>query len=277
MMRPLAFSVVTSLMVYGGAVWAQGAAAVDRLYHSLGMTQVIEIMREEGLAYGSEMEATFFDGQASDRWAPRVSEIYGQERMEAAVRARMTAVLEAEDLGAMLDFFDTDLGRRIITLEVSARRAFLEPDVEEASKAVYAAMVADKAPRVAQIEAYMAAGTLIENNLVGALNANVAFYKGLMGQGGAGPVQLSEEEILADVWGQEPEIRRDTTEWLTAYLALAYQPLTDAEMAAYVTFFETEAGRLLNRAIFEAFDALFIDISFELGRAAGEFLSSQEL
>lgn len=275
-MRALAFSFVT-LLALSGAVAAQGAKAVERLYQSLGMQEIIEIMREEGLAYGQEMEQTFFEGRASANWAPTVSEIYGQDRMETAVRSRMSTALEGVDLAPMLRFFETDLGQRIIRLEVSARRAFLEEDVEEASKAVYAAMVADKAPRVDQIEAYIEAGTLIDNNLVGAMNSNIAFYKGLMRGGGSGPVQMTEEDILTDVWGQEPEIRRDTTEWLTAYLALAYQPLSDAEMDDYVAFFKTEAGRQLNRAIFEAFDTLFVDISFDLGRAAGDFLGGQEL
>ena len=46
--------------------------------------------------------------------------------------------------------------------------------------------------------------------------------------------------------------------------------LTDAELDAYIAFWETPAGQRLNAALFSAFEAAFSDVSRGLGRAAGQ-------
>ena len=116
----------------------------------------------------------------------------------------------------------------------------------------------------------------MENNVVGAMNSNYAFYAGLA-DGGAFPEDLTEEEILTDVWSQEEMIREDTSEWLYSYLSLAYRPLTEEDLAAYVAFSETEAGGALNRALFASFDEMFVAQSLALGLSAARFMAAQEL
>ena len=70
---------------------------------------------------------------------------------------------------------------------------------------------------------FIETNNLIETNVAGALNTNYAFYMGLMdGQAFGGA--LTEEQVLSDVWSQEAEIRSNTTEWLYAFLWMAYQP-----------------------------------------------------
>ena len=88
---------------------------------------------------------------------------------------------------------------------------------------------------------------------------------------------MSEEQILTDVWAQEGDIRESTTEWIYSFLYMAYGPLGDADIQAYITFSETEAGGDINRAMFESFDRLFEGISQSLGRAAAMEMTSQEL
>ena len=83
--------------------------------------------------------------------------------------------------------------------------------------------------------------------------------------------------MLAEVWGQEPDIRRDTIEWLYPFLAVAYQSLTDAELERYIAFSQTEAGHKMNAAIFVAFDAVMVKISFDLGQAAGRLMEGQDI
>ena len=83
--------------------------------------------------------------------------------------------------------------------------------------------------------------------------------------------------MLADVWSQESDIRAETEGWLYPFLALAYKPLSDADMQAYLTFSESEASRVMNAAMFAAFDEMFRDISRDLGRAAADMLSGQDI
>ena len=117
---------------------------------------------------------------------------------------------------------------------------------------------------------------LVETNVAGALNTNLAFYYGLL-DGGAFGGALTEDQILADVWSQEQEIRENTSEWIYSFLFMAYQPLEDEDLEAYIAFSETEAGEDLNRAMFASFDRLFEGISRSLGRAAANEMTAEEL
>ncbi|MFO8127697.1 hypothetical protein [Yoonia sp.] len=117
---------------------------------------------------------------------------------------------------------------------------------------------------------------LIEANVVGSLNSSYAFYTGLI-DGGAMPADVTTETALQNVWSQEPDVRSDTTEWVYSFLLMAYQPLSDAELEAYIAFSRTEAGQDMSGALFSAFDGMFDDISRGLGLASSRFMVSQEL
>jgi len=131
-------------------------------------------------------------------------------------------------------------------------------------------------PRVEMITRFAEANDLVERNVAGALNANLAFYRGMVA-GGAFDGGLSESEILADVWSQEAEVRRETEEWLFPFLAMAYQPLSEDDLGAYLAFSETAPGQALNAALFAGFDAMFEAISQDLGLAAARMMTSQDL
>jgi hypothetical protein len=196
--------------------------------------------------------------------------------------ARFAAAFAAEigDDAALAEatraFFDTDRGRRLLALEIEARRAMLDEAVEDAARVAHEDMVARADPRLDLLRRFAEANDLIEANVQGALNGNLAFYRGLEAAGGFED-GMSEDEMLADVWAQEETIRADTADWLFPYLALAYGPATDADIEAYTAFSASPEGRRLNRALFAAFDAVFGRISYDLGRAAALQNRGQDL
>jgi hypothetical protein len=251
-------------------------ARIAGLYEALGLPEVVQIMREEGLRYGGSIEEEMFPGGGGEAWSAAVSAIYDAAEMDEVVRARMAEAMPEAAVDASEDFFRSDRGQRIVGLEVSARRALLDPAVEDEARATAEAMRLDGDPRVGLVGRFADANQLVEQNVAGALNANLAFYKGL-DAGGAFPRSMTETEILADVWGQEPEVRADTEDWVYSFLLLAYAPLSEGDLEAYISFSETEEGQALNRALFGAFDGMFTGISRDLGLAAARFIASQPL
>jgi hypothetical protein len=229
---------------------------------------MLEVMEEEGIAYGNDLAADMLGGP-SDRWSAIVAQIYDREAMTAAFTERFTAELAAfpDDLGAIEAFFASEQGQQIITLEIEARRAMLDDSVEDAAKVLMQDMVEQDDPRFQMLKEFVAASDLEEQNVVGAMNANFAFMQGMAAAGGPA-AQMTEDDMLADVWGREAEVRASTREWLYSYFALAYQPLDDADLADYTAFWESPSGKRANAAAFAAFDAVFTGISRELGRAA---------
>lgn len=249
------------------------------LIEALSLGDAIAAMRTEGLDYGESLESDLFPRRGGRNWRGAVEEIYAPD----AMRARLIPALERElgrlppaEVGQARDFFRSPLGQRIVALENSARLAQLDEDVKATSQQEAEALAIEDPDRFALLHRFIEANDLVEANVVGALNANAAFYFGL-NAAGAFPEPLSEDEVLSDVAAQEDGIRQETADWIDAYLALAYRPLTDAELKAYLGFSETPAGRALNRAMFLAYDTMFTAISRDLGMRAARFIAGQEL
>jgi len=248
----------------------------DILFDLLMLPEIIDIMREEGLSYGDTIGADLFAAEPSAEWDMTVAAIYDPEVMIGMVRRDFEIALSDADLDPMIAFFGSEQGQAIVGLEVSARRALLDPAVEEASEDAAAIAAADSDPRLDLVAEFVEVNDLIETNVAGSLNSNLAFYEGLV-DGRAFGGALTEEQILTDVWAQEADIRESTTDWLFSFLFMAYAPLEDADLEAYIAFSQTEAGEQINSAMFDSFEDLFTGISRSLGRAAAAEMTTQEL
>jgi len=263
---------------------AQAEQTSDRervleLLQVLAVDEVIAIMRDEGLAYGKELGADMLSGGGGATWDMMVDRIYDVDRMRQMVRDRFVARFGQTDPDPLIAFFHTETGQQIIALEVAARRAFMDDAVEEAARDAFRAVEPDLSadsprglsPHLSAIEAYINANDLIGFNVMGAMNANRLFYRGLV-DGGA--LEMSEADIMADMRAQLSQTESETREWIYAFLMLAYARLDAAQINAYADLSLTPQGRAINSALFDAFDVMYGEVSRALGLAiAGQMLS----
>lgn len=252
--------------------------SVARLGEVLQLDALFEALREEGLAHGDTLEADMFPSGGGAEWQGAVSGIYDVPSLRGRFDAALQDALgdDPEALGEIIDFLGSELGQRIVGLEIEARRTFLDPAAEEAARVAADDAAAARDPRVALIRRMIEATDLLEMNVAGAMSGNLAFMTG-MAETGAYGRNKPEDQILSDVWAQEDQIRADTSAWLYAYLGLAYAPLSEADLEAYVAFGESPAGLRLNAALFTAFDRVFREVSHELGRAAGKAMQGRDI
>ncbi len=264
---------------------AQATQDSDRISHLMdlmGMDAIVAIMRDEGLAYGADLGRDMLAGQGGPVWDRQVDRIYDKAAMSALVRADFRAAFGAADPEPLIRFFESETGQQIVALEIAARRAFMEEDIEETAREAFRQIEADLDapsprdidPHLSAIEAYVEANDLIGFNVMGAMNANMLFYRGLI-EGGA--LEMTEGEILSDVWEQEDETRAETREWLYAFLMLAYQPLDAAQISDYADLSLTPPGRAMNVALFTAFDAMYGNLSHALGLAIAAQMLTEDL
>lgn len=253
-------------------------SAAEDLGQVLQLDGLFEVLREEGVAHGKTLETDMFPAGGGAGWQAEVSRIYDVANLRKAFDAALMAEL-ADDPKAVTEiaaFFGSDLGQRILGLEIEARRAFLDTAAEEAARVAADDAAADRDPKVALIRRLIEAGDLLEMNVAGALSGNLAFMTGMVSTGAYGSA-MPQDQVLSDVWAQEEQTRADTSTWLFSYLGLAYAPLTDAELQAYVEFSESPAGHRLNAALFTAFDTVFRQVSLDLGRAAGIAMQGRDI
>lgn len=252
--------------------------AVTDLYHALQIDEMIAVLRQEGIADATGMAEDFAIGNGSAGWRAGVEAIYDPVRMGAAIDQGLSQAMAGKDADqvAAISFFSNPLGLRVMRLETEARRTLLDKDAEAAAAQAWQKMVSSGDARVALIRQFAEANDLIEANVAGAMNSSLSFYGGMAEAGGAF-ADMGKGDILDLVRGQEPELRASTTDWLFPYLALAYQPLSDEDLRAYIAFSESRSGQVLNAAMFAAFDDLFNQISADLGRAVGQQLTGQDI
>ncbi|MEJ6401819.1 DUF2059 domain-containing protein [Yoonia sp. 2307UL14-13] len=275
-LRSLSFAGALCLLTLPSFAQTAGQDKVNALIDALRLTDILDVMRDEGLDYGEQIATDMFPGRDTARWSALVSEIYDVDVMYEEVAAALVEELDGDDVDQMIAFYTSEPGQTIVALEVSARAALLDEAVDAASKEDAAVAAADETPRFQLIEEFVETNDLVEANVVGALNANYAFFMGLM-DGGAMPADMTPDMALQDVWAQEPQIRQNTEEWLYAYLLMAYQPLGDGDMETLIAFSRTEAGQDLNDALMVAFNGMFDDISRALGLASSRMMTSQDL
>lgn len=274
MLRPILSITLLIFMALPGR--AAPSAQVQTLGDALQLPALMAIMAEEGLAYAGDLEAEMFSGRGGVAWQALVESIYEAKRLETVMLEVLDEELTSADLETLMAFYTGDLGQRVTDLEVTARRALLDPMVEEGSIAIYEDMALESHPRLALIEDFVRVNDLIERNVAGGLNSNLAFYRGL-NEGGAFEYGMSESDMLADVWAQEGDVRDETAQWLYPYLTMAYEPLNDSDLQAYIDMSASEAGIRLNAALFAAFDVMFRQVSYDLGFGAAQFIKAQDI
>jgi len=247
------------------------------IFDALLLPEVIDVMEREGRAHGEDLAAMIFGvGTVPQDWTDLVAAIYDPARMKSEVLASMSEDLAGEDTAAIRTFLEAEPGRSMTTLELAAREAMMDDEVEQEAKEAAAVAVFENSPRLELLRRYAEANDLVDMNVAGTMNTNFAYLAGLM-DGGALTDSMTESDVLADIWAQEPQIRADTEEWVYSFLLKAYEPASDSDIEALIAFSETEPGQVLNRAVFEAFDERFKEISRRLGLAAARYMTSDEI
>ncbi len=245
---------------------------ISQLYELMRLSTSVQIMRDEGLQYALESEQVLFEGGTGGNWEGAIHQIYDMERLEPIVSQAFGEALEGVDLTPLINFYQTGTAQRVLELELSARRSFLTPGVEESARTYWRENPEGSAHAEA-IRNYIEVNDLIERNVVGAMNSNVLFLRALA----AGEPALSEAQILSDVWSEEQAIREDTREWMHAFLTMAYAPLDVDQMQYNLAIWQSDAGRALNNAIFLGFDRMLEQVSGDLGYVAAQMLNQKEL
>lgn len=255
---------------------AQAQRVADDILTAMKIEALFAIMQDEAVASGLDLGASMMPGRELSGWKTTLERLNAPARVLPDYRDRFVQALPEAQAPAVLGYLRTPLGRRIVTLELSAREALNAPGIRAAVLDRVAQMRSAGAPRIAAVDRFIAVNDLVDANVMGALSANAAFLSGLAGAGTA-QGRAGRADLLADVWAQEPEIRAETQDWLTAFVALAYRPLSDAELQRHIAFSRSPAGQALNAALFDAFDIVFTRLSRETGEALARVVASEEL
>jgi len=207
--------------------------SLTALADALQLDALFGVLRDEGLAYGATLEADMFPGSGGPFWTEAVSAIYDTKTMRLRFDTALAAELAGDSaaVSEAVAFFSSDLGQRVVGLEIEARRAFLDTPTEEAARVAADDRTGNRDPLVKQLRRFIAAGDLLEMNVAAALSTNLAFVTG-MSESGVFGEGLPQDELVSDVWAKEEALRDSSSLWLYAFLGMAYEPLPEADVEA---------------------------------------------
>ncbi len=268
-----------SLVLVLGPVRASVAQDLPELYL---FDDLFQIMAAEGISASGDENATPLDPTELGQWRANLERIYDASRLEANFVAALEQALEgrADVTEDAIAFAQSPLGERVLRLEVSAREALLDNEIDEMARlALMEAREADSdsaaARRLALVRERIEVNNLVELNVSLGLNTSYAYYTGMLSE--TDLPGLEPQDVLTLVWAQEEDVRADVGDWIESYFLMAYQPLSDDDLRAYIDWSGSALGDAFNRAMFLAFDTVFVDISRQVGTALGRALSGQSL
>ncbi|MEO0403074.1 MAG: hypothetical protein AAF214_11920 [Pseudomonadota bacterium] len=236
---------------------------VNQLVNVMGVPALIQAFSEEGVGAGETINQNFLSGQGGDVWAETVRRLYDPARLEVELTASLAEVLDADVASQALLFFESEIGAKVIALEVAARQAMQNADLEATARAA-------GAQAGETVVDFLALRNLIERNTTAAITAQTAFFAGLVETSG-------RADVAPDIQEQRSTIMAETESWLRGYYALIQSPLSADEVAIYTAFWDTDVGKALDDAMFAAFGASYASLSYGLGQAAGRLLPQNEL
>lgn len=237
--------------------------------------EIVTIMREEGISDSRELPKDLMMGQVGASWEHALSSIYDIEMMTQTVESLFLGSLGSKNLEGILEFVSSAAWQTAMDLELAARHAMLAPEIEQMAYDSYYQALSKNTRLVRDLEALVDSADLVEQNVVGALNGMYQFNLGLV-DGGL-EMGYTEDELLAQIWTEEESIRNDVSEWMFAFLMLAYDSIERQMLLEQIRFFQTSEGRRLNAAMFDAFDGMLNDITYQLGFALAGMMQESTL
>ena len=248
-----------------------------RFFNALGIYDFLQIVAEESVLGADQIRAEFFPELAPEIWETEMRQLYAVEAMVSGFEAAWDDdALGPDTRSAILTFFESPLGGRIVAAEVAARAGMADPDIAEAARSALRLAQADNDPRIDRFADFSAELGLVDRNVSAMMNAQLQFLTGLS-DGGALQPPMPEDALLSFIGSQAAELRSEAEDWLAAYQLMAYGSFDADEFRQFAELNTTGAGRALASAVFAAFDATFDAMQYELGQIAARYAVGDDI
>jgi hypothetical protein len=262
--------VAAACQVFAVQAWAAATsdALVDEFLHQSGLwAQLGQI--EPGVQLGisqSDSELRQLGDEQLAKLRDAASAAYGADRLRKAMRSELASALSKSDAEEALQFLSTDLGKRVTALEEAAARPADSDHIEAIATQAAAALPSSrkeliermvKATRFVEV----AAGIVI-NQQIGVMRG-YAFYAGR-------PDSSTRDDVKAQMNAYREQMIGALGPRLSAQAAVIYGPLSDQDLAQYVSFLESPMGQTISNVTSAAIDKVLAAAAFELGRRIGD-------
>ena len=210
------------------------------------------------------------------QWTSLVEDVFDTEKMHDMAIDILKETLDDELLNHAVEFYTSDLGRRLVEVENTSHLEEDDALKSESGEAIVAGLVAIGSPRVQELKRLNAATGSEDASIHAIQEVQVRF---LMAAAAAGVIELRMEEsdLRESLKAQEGEMRRAMQISGLAGSAYTYQAFSDEEITAYADALEhpkmQKVYALMNAVQFE----IMADRYEAMAEAMSELQPTQEL
>ncbi len=210
------------------------------------------------------------------QWTGLVEDVFDTEKMHDMAIDILKETLDDELLNHAVEFYTSDLGRRLVEVENTSHLEEDDALKSESGEAIVDGLVAIGSPRVQELKRLNAATGSEDASIHAIQEVQVRF---LMAAAAAGVIELrmKESELRESLKAQEGEMRRAMQISGLAGSAYTYQAFSDEEITAYADALEhpkmQKVYALMNAVQFE----IMADRYEAMAEAMSELQPTQEL
>ncbi len=255
------------LLLANAGAWGQiDAQAAEALMKKSGLWQQLAEIPAQMQASVQEIAATSekkLSATQIARLQQTAAAAYAAERLQSTTRGLIAARLEPKHLPALDAWLDSGLGQKIRRLEEAA--AADPRDTQAKLQDGVARLQGQDAARRALLTQFVEATRSAEALTNFSIDALVAMRRGLSSVtvDETGP---SLQDLRAALQVQRPQMLETYAMVSTALSALHYASLSDDELAQYLVFLKSEAGRRYTDVGVQALTDALVDSALEFGR-----------
>lgn len=251
-----------------------GANAARNLLLAMGFDTYLDSTSASFQAADNPLAAD--DAAMRRAWTDAAAQVFNADRMMADIAADLSTNLAEDDIAMLMGFYSAGLGARVTELEEIAQNPANSARSDTEGRAILAKLIADENPRLDAYQRMSDALGAIDSGAATAMNLSFALLNGIASSGKL-PYQLTEDQILAIVMGQQDQIRSTIQQELFVSFAYTYRNLSDAELEEYIAFLTSDVGRGLYLKLNSATETVLQDRAHAFGVRFMELQSAQAL
>lgn len=251
------FTLLIAVLLITATVWTTPARAADteRLDAFLEVTGFDVAL--ESIRLGADSAPQMLGLEARDfgsEWQRLVREVFATEIMHDMARDILAETLNDDLLTHAADFYASELGQRLVTVENSSHMEENDDLKSETGEQIIDGLVRIGSPRVEILKRLNAASGSEDQAIRAIQEVQVRF---LMAAAGAGVIELQMEEpdLREALRSQEGDMRTSIKANALANAAFTYQAFSDDEMTTYAAALENpkmqEVYALMNAVQYE--------------------------
>jgi hypothetical protein len=276
MLRAFKIALVALLFLCSAVCFAQDGKADEQLVKKLmqesGLGKQIEqfpaMMQADIIKSNQESGNKMSQGELNDLLR-MAAEAFNAATMKDTVRRHIQENLPEKDMGAVLKWFGSPLGKKILKLEEEASSPEANKKIQEMSGEIYknperATLLSrlDKAVKATDV------GVSITTNL------QVAFILAVTA-GMPAEQRPSVDEILSEINKDREQLQKTIRQETIAGFFYTYRSLKDAEIKKYITFAESGPGKRYHTVSSEGLNTAMMQAGLALGSKLSTDLSKE--